>query len=101
LSSRGIFWALDVCRTAFSSSMIHIRSRKEVELIRNSCRIVVDALELVEGMIEPGVETRAIDSEVERFIQAKGAKPAFKGYNGFPASCCISVEDEVVHGIPC
>ena len=80
--------------------MIHIRSKKQIELIRNSCQIVVEALSIVESLIKPGIETRTIDKEVERFIQSKGAKPAFKGYNGFPASTCISVEDEVVHGIP-
>lgn len=51
-------------------------------------------------MITPGVTTYEIDQEIERFIVSRGARPAFKGYNGFPASSCISVEDEVVHGIP-
>lgn len=80
--------------------MIHIRSKTEIDLIKHSCRIVVDALDLVDSLIKPGIETRIIDKDVERFIASKGARPAFKGYNGFPASCCISVEDEVVHGIP-
>jgi methionyl aminopeptidase len=80
--------------------MIHIRSRKEIDLIRNSCQIVVGAFKIVEDLIGPGVETRIIDKEVEKFIFSKGARPAFKGYRGFPASSCISVDDEVVHGIP-
>jgi methionyl aminopeptidase len=80
--------------------MIHIRSQREIELIRKSCEIVIEVFELVEQLIEPGIETRMIDREVEKFIISKGARPAFKGYNGFPASACISVEDEVVHGIP-
>ncbi|NIR51037.1 type I methionyl aminopeptidase [candidate division KSB1 bacterium] len=80
--------------------MIHIRSKREIELIRNSCKIVVEAFEIVRDMIRPGVETGVIDKEVEKYITSKGARPAFKGYNGFPASSCISVEDEVVHGIP-
>ncbi|MFQ5863639.1 MAG: type I methionyl aminopeptidase [bacterium] len=80
--------------------MIHIRSRREIELIRNSCQIVVDAFKIVERLIRPGIETKIIDNEVEKFICSKGAKPAFKGYRGFPASSCISVESEVVHGIP-
>lgn len=80
--------------------MIHIRSRREIELIRNSCQIVVEAFEIVESLIRPGIETKIIDNEVEKYIYSNGAKPAFKGYKGFPASSCISVENEVVHGIP-
>lgn len=80
--------------------MIHLRSRREIELIRKSCQIVLDAFELVEKLIEPGIETGFLDRQIEKFIASKGARPAFKGYRGFPASSCISVEDEVVHGIP-
>jgi len=80
--------------------MIHIRSKREIELIRNSCRIVVETFRMVRGLIRPGVRTIEIDREVEKFITSKGARPAFKGYNGFPGSCCISVNEEVVHGIP-
>lgn len=80
--------------------MIHIRSKREIDFIRKSCRIVVEALDLVEGLIEPGMETQRIDMEVERFIVSRGGRPAFKGYNGFPASACISIDKEVVHGIP-
>jgi len=80
--------------------MIHIRTKREIELIRNSCRIVIEAFSVIEEMVRPGITTEKIDKEIERFIQSKGARPAFKGYNGFPASSCISVEDEVVHGIP-
>ncbi|MCH8981301.1 type I methionyl aminopeptidase [candidate division KSB1 bacterium] len=80
--------------------MIHIRSQREIELIRNSCRVVLAAFDLVEKLIEPGVETGFLDRQIEKFIKSKGARPAFKGYRGFPASSCISVEDEVVHGIP-
>ena len=80
--------------------MIHLRSKREIDLIRRSCEIVMEALGLAERLIEPGIETRVIDREIEKLIVSKGARPAFKGYRGFPASCCISVEDEVVHGIP-
>ncbi len=80
--------------------MIHIRSKREIDLIRNSCRIVVEAFKKAEAMIAPGVRTIDIDREVEAFIRSKGARPAFKGYDGFPKSCCISVNEEVVHGIP-
>jgi methionyl aminopeptidase len=80
--------------------MIHIRSKREIELIRNSCRIVVEAFKIVEQLVKPGILTSTIDKEIGKFINSKGAYPAFKGYRGFPASVCISVEDEVVHGIP-
>jgi methionyl aminopeptidase len=80
--------------------MIIIKSPREIELIRQSCRIVVDTFERIEQIIGPGIETREIDSEVEKYIHSWGAKPAFKGYRGFPASACISINDEVVHGIP-
>jgi methionyl aminopeptidase len=80
--------------------MIHIRSKREIELIRNSCQIVVETFKVVEQLIKPGVSTSLIDKEAARFIHSKGARAAFKGYHGFPASACISVEDEVVHGIP-
>jgi len=80
--------------------MINIKSPREIELIRNSCRIVVDTFEHIKRIIEPGIETREIDREVHKFIRSRKAKPAFKGYRGFPASACISIDDEVVHGIP-
>jgi len=80
--------------------MIAIRRPDEVERIRASGRIVGAALRLVQEMIRPGVTTREIDEEVERFIVAQEARPSFKGYRGYPASACISVNDVVVHGIP-
>ncbi|HEX9974739.1 MAG TPA: type I methionyl aminopeptidase [bacterium] len=80
--------------------MIIIKSPREIELIRKSSRIVVDTLNYIEQIIEPGIETIAIDNAIEEFIRSRGAIPAFKGYRGFPASACISIDDEVVHGIP-
>jgi methionyl aminopeptidase len=80
--------------------MIIIKSPREIEQIRKSCRIVVDTFEHIEKIVRPGIKTSEIDREVEKFIRARGAKPAFKGYRGFPASACISVDDEVVHGVP-
>lgn len=80
--------------------MIAIRRPDEIERMRESGRIVAEALRLVQGLVAPGVTTRAIDAEVERFIVAQGAKPSFKGYRGYPASACVSVNDVVVHGIP-
>jgi len=80
--------------------MIYLRSAKEVELIRESCKIVVDCLKHVKGLVKPGVSTMELNRVIDQFIREHGAKPAFKGYRGFPASACISVEDAVVHGIP-
>jgi methionyl aminopeptidase len=80
--------------------MIIIKSPREIELIRNSSRIVVDTFNYIEQIIQPGVETIEIDTAVEKFIRSRGAIPAFKGYRNFPASACISVDDEVVHGVP-
>jgi methionyl aminopeptidase len=80
--------------------MIIIKSPREIELIRKSCRIVVDTFKYIEKIIRPGIETIEIDRQVEKFIRSRSAEPAFKGYRGFPASVCISIDDEVVHGIP-
>ncbi len=73
--------------------------------MRESCRIVAEVLRLLKGALRPGVTTRELDKLAEEFILMQGAEPAFKGYgfdknNLYPASVCISVDDEVVHGIP-
>ena len=80
--------------------MIHIRSELEIEKISKSCRIVKEALGLIEKLIYPGVTTQELDAEAENFIRSKGAKPGFKGLYGYPATLCVSIDDEVVHGIP-
>jgi len=80
--------------------MIIIKSSREIEQIRKSSRIVVDTFNYIEQFIKPGTETIAIDKAIDEFIRSRGAIPAFKGYRGFPASACISIDDEVVHGIP-
>lgn len=80
--------------------MIIIKSSREIEQIRKSSRIVVDTFNYIEQFIKPGIETIAIDKAIDEFIRSRGAIPAFKGYRGFPASACISIDDEVVHGIP-
>ena len=80
--------------------MIHLRSAEEIEKIRNSCRIVSETLSALQELIKPGVTTRQLDTEAEKIIRSKGADPAFKGLYGFPATLCVSVDDEVVHGIP-
>lgn len=80
--------------------MINIRNAREIELLRKSAQIVVEALLLAESRIRPGLKTRELDDEIAEFIHSKGGRPAFKGYNGFPASSCISIDEQVVHGIP-
>ena len=80
--------------------MIHIRSIGEVQKISRACQIVKETLEIIQEMIVPGISTLELDIEAEKFIRSKGAQPGFKGLYGFPATLCVSVEDEVVHGIP-
>ena len=80
--------------------MINIRSPREIEQLRNSSKILIDTFRLVDELVETGIETKRINKEIDRYIRSKGAKPAFKGYRGFPASACISIDDEVVHGVP-
>ena len=80
--------------------MITLKSSREIELIRRSSAIVVDALRLAELRIQPGTITRDIDQEVAELIHARGGRPAFKGYGGYPAHICISIDQQVVHGIP-
>jgi methionyl aminopeptidase len=86
-------------------SKVSVKSVREVELMRESCRIVAEVLTLVGAQIRPGVHTRDLDQAAEQYIRSNGGIPAFKGYghdrnNLFPATLCVSVEDEVVHGIP-
>lgn len=80
--------------------MIYIKSRDEIARIRESNQIIAEALIHIEGFVKPGVSTADLDQEIESFILKKKAKPSFKGLYGFPAAACISVQDEVVHGIP-
>lgn len=79
---------------------IHYKSDEEIELIRESSLLVSETLTLVAKHIKPGVTTKYLDKMAEEFIHSKNAIPAFKGYGGFPASLCISINEEVVHGIP-
>ena len=80
--------------------MIYIKNRDEIEQIRESNQIVAETLLFIKDYIKPGVSTGELNKEIENFILKKKAKPAFKGLYGFPASSCISIQDEVVHGIP-
>ena len=80
--------------------MINIKSDMEIQYMRNAGKVVAEALAIIEQAIKPGISTVEIDKIAEEFIIKQGAKPSFKGYCGFPASICTSVNDEVVHGIP-
>jgi methionyl aminopeptidase len=82
------------------STMVIIKSPREIEQLRRSNAIVAEVFEKLRGMIAAGITTRELDQVAEEFILLKGARPAFKGYKGFPATLCISINDEVVHGIP-
>ena len=80
--------------------MIYIKNADEIERIRESNQVVAESLAFIKEFIQPGISTGEINKEIENFILKKNAKPAFKGLYGFPASSCISIQDEVVHGIP-
>ncbi|NQU31622.1 MAG: type I methionyl aminopeptidase [Bacteroidetes bacterium] len=80
--------------------MIYIKTDEEVEIQRQSSLLVGKTLAEVAKIIKPGITTIELDKVAETFIRDNGAKPGFKGYGGFPATLCISVNDEVVHGIP-
>ncbi len=79
---------------------MEIRSAEEIEILRENAIIVSKTLAEVARLIKPGVKTITLDKIAEEFIRAEGAVPGFKGYRGFPATLCVSVNDEVVHGIP-
>jgi methionyl aminopeptidase len=81
-------------------SKMYTKTNEEVELIRASCLLVSKTLALVGSLLKPGVSGKYIDSQAEQFIRDHKAKPAFKGYNGFPATLCISPNEVVVHGFP-
>lgn len=80
--------------------MIKIKSEKEIELMRESCRIVKETLEFVGKNIRAGMTTKEVDELVYRYITSCGAYPSELGYEGYPASSCVSVNEVVVHGIP-
>lgn len=80
--------------------MIVIKSAKEIEKMRVSSRIAAEVMGVLSAMVEPGIETAELDRAAARFIQKRGARSAFRGYRGYPAHICVSVNDEVVHGIP-
>ena len=80
--------------------MISIKSEREIQLMKEAGRIVAETHELLKKNIKPGITTKELDEIAENYILSQGATPAFKGYGGFPASICASINHEVVHGIP-
>ncbi len=80
--------------------MVIRKSRREIEKMRLAGLIVAETLRDLRRMVEPGITTRELDAYAEKKIRAAGAYPTFKGYRGFPASICASINEEVVHGIP-
>lgn len=80
--------------------MIKLKNKAELELMRKAGEITAGALMTAEGLIKPGVTLKHIDSEIRRFIESHNCTPSFLGYSGFPASACISVNEQVIHGIP-
>lgn len=81
-------------------SSIIIKSPREIEIMRQAGRITAAARSLAREMVTPGITTAQIDREVRHFIEKSGAVPTFLGYGGYPASVCLSVNEEVIHGIP-
>lgn len=80
--------------------MISIKNKDEINLMAEAGRIVKDTLFLLEENIMPGISTIELDSIAEKYIISQGAEPGFKGLYGYPSTICISIEDEVVHGLP-
>ncbi len=80
--------------------MIHLKNKEQILLMREAGRITGEALLVARELVKEGVSTKQIDTAIRSYIERCGAKPTFLGYGGFPASACISVNDEVIHGIP-
>ncbi len=80
--------------------MILLKSSREIEHMRAAGRILAEVKARLKALVRPGASTKDIDEDIEAFIVGKGAAPAFKGYRGYPATVCASINDEVVHGIP-
>ena len=80
--------------------MITLKSNREIELMRRAGKITAAARAVARDMVKPGVTTHQIDRAVFEFIKSQGATPSFLNYNGYPASVCVSVNDEIIHGIP-
>jgi len=80
--------------------MVYTRSEREINLISKSCQIVADTIEMLSEYVIAGASLIDLDNKAEEYIVSCGARPAFKGYMGFPSTLCISIDDAVVHGLP-
>ena len=80
--------------------MIVLKTNRELSLMREACRVAAGALRVAGEAVEPGVTTGEIDALARKYIESQGAIPTFYNYNGYPATACISINDEVIHGIP-
>lgn len=80
--------------------MVTIKSKTEIEYMKEAGKVTGEALKLLESLVKPGITTLELDRAAEKFIRDHGCTPSFKGYGGFPGSVCISINDEVIHGIP-
>lgn len=80
--------------------MIVLKTGRELSIMREACRISAAALKLVGSAVEPGITTAELDAIAEKYILSQGAVPNFKNYQGYPATACISINNEVIHGIP-
>jgi methionyl aminopeptidase len=80
--------------------MIELKTEREIEIVRRNGQILAKTLKLLEEKTKPGMKTKELDQLAEDYIRKQGGYPAFKGYRGFPASICVSINEEVVHGIP-
>lgn len=80
--------------------MIQVKNAAQIAMMRDAGKITGEALQMAGEMVRPGVTTKEIDTAIRSYITKCGATPSFLNYNGFPASACISINDEVIHGIP-
>ena len=80
--------------------MIVLKTGRELKIMKEACRISAAALQIIGNAVEPGVTTLELDLLAEKFIRSQGANPNFKNYQGYPATACISINNEVIHGIP-
>lgn len=80
--------------------MITLKSKREIDLLKDAGHIVYLTHQYLRPFIKAGIKTKELDQKAEAFIRSKGATPSFKGYEGFPSTLCISINDEVVHGFP-
>lgn len=80
--------------------MIYIKTEREIEKMREASKILIDTHEYAKQLVVPGITTGEIDQKIDQFIRQRGGIPATKGYGGFPKSLCLSINEEVVHGIP-